>query len=183
MLVARNYPLDFPDKMLRPELFPTASGLRYWGFNLNISAQRSWEKVLALTFCRESQEDNFLWLTWSLKITLAPCNEDSLINYWILAVVFSEIKITPNQVCDMGRDTCDDLTRSGNCPPPMANRRMRNTMGYQSGECLAAVTSDSSEYLDDKPVRLVVGLQYPAVNGDPIGMSSSAMRVQLEAHT
>ena len=30
-----------------------------------------------------------------------------------------EIEITSNQVCDMGCDICDRVTRNGNCPPPL----------------------------------------------------------------
>ncbi len=30
-----------------------------------------------------------------------------------------EVKITPNQACDISCDMCDDVTHNGNCPPPL----------------------------------------------------------------
>ena len=80
--VIRNDPISCPDKTFRPELFHTASELRYRGLESNISVQRPWEKILARTFCYSSWKDHFLSLERSLKITLAYCSKDSLINYW-----------------------------------------------------------------------------------------------------
>ena len=57
----------------------------------------------------------------------------------------SEIEITSNQVCDMGCDICDRVTRNGNCPPPLVREGIqhneRNGDGLRS-TCAVASFED-----------------------------------------
>ena len=90
--MTRNDLSNCLDKEFWPEFFPMASELRYHSLTPNISAQRLWERILARTLCQGSLKDHFVSLKASLKITLASCSKDSLINHWIWAVILHKIR-------------------------------------------------------------------------------------------